>query len=169
MIGIIIFAIISLNLMCAYFQLRSIKTDGGYFSFSRPSRSGGWRRWAFEVDRSGVRILGLNFMESPLRHSYDGRRDVMTIEGKHYTGAFFRFMAKPDPGRLFRFVEDGSGRLNIEEITNSDPQMPLLHLDRDATRRFLESHGVLTVNNIKGKHNRDLNNAIRGNKAINRF
>lgn len=36
-----------------------------------------------------------------------------------------------------------------------------LEVDGQGTKRFLEGLGVLTVDSIKGRHNRDLNKAIR--------
>lgn len=143
-------------------------TAGFQVRYSRPSQSGGIRRWAFEKGRHGIRLLGVNVMWKRLRFSYDAQRDVMKIEDRRYSGDFFRFMSRPDPSRVFRFYENGSGVLVIDEVTNPEPPM-ILNLNKDGAKRFLESHGVLTVDNVKGKHNRDLNKAIRENKTINRF
>lgn len=36
---------------------------------------------------------------------YDAERDILTVEGVKYSGAFFRELAlRPEPGRLFRII-----------------------------------------------------------------
>lgn len=52
---------------------------------------------------------------SPLTVAYDPERDVVTVNGRPFSGQFFRHLERPDPTKRYRFTLDGAAT-TVEEV-----------------------------------------------------
>jgi hypothetical protein len=64
--------------------------------------------------RFGASAKGVTMNETaPLTVSYDQRKDVLTVDGVHYTGHIFRALALCEPGTWLRFEDRRDGLVTV--------------------------------------------------------
>jgi hypothetical protein len=91
------------------------------FKFQPPSKIGTIRHWLFMnfTDGSGFRFLGISVMRVCLKFRYDPLEDVLTFEGRRYSGGYLRCIRDGLDGILFR-VSNRDGCFHLERAVGNE-------------------------------------------------
>jgi hypothetical protein len=97
-----------------------------------------------------LKAVGVNTL-AELNFEYDKDADVITIEGVNYSGAFFRFFANPPRDTVFKIIQDDSGSLVIQELSQELPD-GLLTIEELETLKEKYSQAVYATRGVDIEH-----------------